>query len=129
MIHILLANKKFTFFLKLAGALALGLLLFTSAAKASGPYPWSDNPDMQSDYQREQRGFNPSPGSGDGYNSWQRRQEAFDRQAEEYRQESMRQYRATPPADANKWNFPEQVITPQGTFLCTNGFQGTTYCH
>ncbi len=120
----------------LPAGLFLALLVSQCASLSTLALADSYTDSLQQSYERlgPQGGpgsFNPSPGHDD-YNSFQRRQEQFDRAAEAYRQESMRQYQQSiqsHQAAPDKYDgFPYNIITPNGTVTCQSGFAGTSYC-
>src|SRR5688572_8198022 len=114
MFFYLIPNSKLVAFVKLAALCAATALcaIWLTVTPAKAQYPWSDTPLMNEGGSNHR----PSPGHP-GYDSYHRQQELSDRQAEEYRQESLRQersrsYSAPPSTNNNPYNYPEQVILP-----------------
>lgn len=136
MLHFIYTTK-FLNLVRLAAfiaAVAVGVVLTTGTAKA-GSFSNDNAPGGRYDYSTPKslnyESLNPAVG-GDGYGSYQRRQEAQERMDDAYRSESLRQERQRQGGAAspsNPYNAPEAVITPNGTMLCTKGFNGSVYCN
>jgi hypothetical protein len=119
----------------LCAAVALGIVLMTGQAKAE----LGDRYDLTPPKPMQYESLQPSVG-GDGYNSWQRRNELQERQMEDYRAESLRQERQRQrdaavsggggyPGGTPGVNPPFGVYSPDGSMkLCTKGFNGSLYC-
>lgn len=122
-------QPRVQFILRILGGALLACLLWNARVHAgNGDF----QPGGRYDYGQFSPSFKPSPGS-DGYNEAHRRQEVYDRQAQEWRDEAQRQYRAAPPAGGNsgsKYPFSENVFMPDGKVMtCTKGGSGSTYCY
>jgi len=135
-------NTKFTNLVRLAAlcaAVALGVVLMTGQAKAgSADFEPGGRYDYNAPRSLNYESLSPSVG-GSGYGTYQRRLELQERQADEYRAESLRQERQRQldaasgggeyPGGTPGVNPPFGVYGPDGSMkLCTKGFNGSLYC-